>query len=268
MSGSCEYIPQSVERINQPVEEPDKKIEVVRLVVITFVTIFISWLHVLPFTWLSNTITIITVVIVGYPIFKESLSALRKGRINMELSMVIAIVASLFLLQFLPAIVITLFALLSEFIESYIVERGRRNIEILYKQAPKKARILKEKNDRRIDESIITLEETQEVLVESLKIGDIVLVREGDTIPIDGNIIKGFSTIDQSSITGESMPIEKTVGDIVYAGTTNLTNKLEIKCQKLSSDTTYAKIIHLVEESELSKAPIQKLRAYPKINFL
>ena len=90
-------------------------------------------------------------------------------------------------------------------------------------------------------------------------VGDIIIVREGDIIPVDGHIINGISTINQSSITGESMPVEKNIGDWVFAGTINLTSQLEIKCEKLSIDTTFAKIIHLVEEAESSKAPIQKL---------
>ena len=95
--------------------------------------------------------------------------------------------------------------------------------------------------------------------VEDVKIGDIVIIREGDVIPVDGKIVKGISSIDQSSITGESTPSDKDVGDFVFAGTINQTQQLEVRCEKLSADTTFAKIIHLVEEAEVSKANIQKL---------
>ena len=117
------------------------------------IIIFIAWFHVLPSIYISNIIIVIAVIVGGYPIFKESFLALKKGRINMELSMVIAIIASLLLLQFLPAIVITFFALLSEFIEEFIVERGRKNIEMLYKQAPKKAIVKRKQNDNEHKES-------------------------------------------------------------------------------------------------------------------
>jgi len=180
-------------------------------------------------------------------------------RVNMELSMVIAIVASLVLSQFLPAIVITFFALMSEFIEGFIVRKGRKNIQLLYDLTPKKA-IIKtnnsSKNQKSDEANLIT---TQETLVDDVRIGDVVIVREGDIIPVDGHILRGTSTVNQSGITGESEPIEKHVGDIVFAGTTNLTHLIEIKCEKLSTDTTFAKIIHLVEEAEASKAPIQKI---------
>ena len=224
-----------------------------------FILVFVAWLNWIPSLWFSNIVIITAVIVGGYPIFKESGVALRKGRINMELSMVIAIFASLFLLEFLPAIAITFFALLSEFVEEFIVERGRRNIELLYKNAPKKAIVRNNKTDAVQNDFFPSSQMTREIPVDEVAIGDIVIVREGDAIPIDGTILNGSSTVDQSSITGESMPVEKNAGDFVFASTINLDNKLEIKCEKTFADTTYAKIIHLVEESESSKAPIQKL---------
>ena len=154
---------------------------------------------------------------------------------------------------------ITFFALLSEFIEGFIVKKGRKNIQLLYDLAPRKAIIKTNRSTKKqkLDETNVMT--TQEVLVEDVRVGDVVIVREGDIIPVDGHILRGASTINQSSITGQSAPIEKNVGDIVYAGTTNLTHMMEIKCDKPSTDTTFAKIMHLVEEAEASKAPIQKL---------
>lgn len=259
MSGACEYIPPKQEQYLEDSE--NKRLEVIRLIAMALVVILIAWLHVLPSQWISNTIIVVAVIVGGYPIFKESFSALKKGRINMELSMVIAIIASLLLFQFLPAIVITFFALLSEFIEEFIVEKGRKNIDMLYKRAPKKAIVKMEQNEIKIEGKNSPSPKTipQEIPVEDVKIGDIVIAREGDVIPIDGQIMTGTSTIDQSTITGESIPVEKNIGDSVFAGTINLSSKLEIQCKKVSTDTTYAKIIHLVEESESSKAPIQKL---------
>jgi P-type Cu+ transporter len=204
----------------------------------------------------ANIVTVTAVIVGGYPLYRESFSALRRGRVNMELSMVIAIIASLILSQFLPAIAIAFFALLSEFIEGLIVQKGRKNIQLIYNRTPKKA-VVRIKNKEVVNESF--LKEHQEIPVSKVKVDDIVLIREGDIIPVDGHIIRGMSTVDQSSITGESIPVEKSVNDTVYAGTINLSHQLEVKCDKLSTDTTFAKIIHLVEEAEASKAPIQKL---------
>ncbi|MDQ6667630.1 MAG: HAD-IC family P-type ATPase [Thermoproteota archaeon] len=145
---------------------------------------------------------------------------------------------------------------MSEFIEGYIVEKGRKNIQLLYNLAPRKA-IIKRNNNNGDEESVTVA--TLETPIDEVRLGDIVIVREGDTIPVDGHILRGASTVDQSSITGESAPIEKSAGDSALAGTINLTQQLEIKCEKLYNDTTFAKIINLVEEAEASKAPVQKL---------
>jgi heavy metal translocating P-type ATPase len=260
MSGACEFKPYQPNQQTEKAEEPEnKKLEIVRLAVMATIIVAVAWLHLLQPAWLGNIVVVIAVLAGGYPIFKESLVALRKGRVNMELSMVIGIIASLALSQFLAAIVITFFALLSEFIEGFIVKKGRKNIQLLYDLAPRKA-IIKTNHstkNQKLDET--NLMTTQEVLVDDVRVGDVVIVREGDIIPVDGHILRGASTVNQSSITGESVPIEKNVGDVVYAGTINLTHLIEIKCDKLSTDTTFAKIMHLVEEAEASKAPIQKL---------
>jgi len=250
MSGACEYKPPkpAKEKISEREEEnDDKKADILRLSSLAAVTIFVAWLQLLQPNWLANVVIVLTVISGGYPIFRESLYALRKGRVNMELSMVIAIIAALGLLQFLPAIVITLFALLSEFVEGFIVKKGRKNIQTLYDLAPRKA-ILKGRGGQ-----IETIE------INEVKVADIVVVREGDVIPVDGQVVNGTSMVDQSTITGESVPIEKSVGDSVFAGTINQTQQLEVRCDRLSTDTTFARIIHLVEEAEASKAPIQKL---------
>ncbi|HZA08229.1 MAG TPA: cation-translocating P-type ATPase, partial [Nitrososphaeraceae archaeon] len=263
MSGACEYTPYSkkqhqVDEVQRAGEEGEnKQIEIFRLIAMATILIFVSWMHLLQPVWLSNIVTVIAVMVGGYPLYKESFIALKKGRVNMELSMVIAIVASLILSQYLPAIAIAFFALLSEFIEGFIVQEGRKNIQILYNRSPKNA-IVRRKNSQGQKEEKQQQQE-EEIPVTQVKVDDIVIVREGDIIPVDGHIINGISTVDQSSITGESIPVEKSIGDTVFAGTINLTHQLEVKCDKLSTDTTFAKIIHLVEEAEASKAPIQKL---------
>jgi cation transport ATPase len=123
MSGACEFKPNQQ---NEKVEEPEnKKLEIIRLAAMATIIVAVAWMHLIQPTWLGNIGVVIVVLAGGYPIFKESLVALSKGRVNMELSMVIAILASFALFQFLPAIVITFFALLSEFVEGFIVRKGR-----------------------------------------------------------------------------------------------------------------------------------------------
>ncbi len=246
MSGACEYCPPRTHVITDE-EEANRSIEILRLAGLGAIALFIAWLQLLQPDWLAKIVIILAVAIGGYPLFKKSLYTLKKGRVNMELSMVIAIIASLALLQFLPAIVITFFAVTSEFVEGFIVKKGRKHIETLYSLAPRKALI---KNN---DGAVETVE------INNVNVNHIVIVREGDVIPVDGRIADGSSTVDQSSITGESIPIDKKEGDYVFAGTINLSHQLEIICEKKSTDTTFAKIIHLIEEAEASKAPIQKI---------
>lgn len=246
MSGACEYDPEKARELaNEPVE--DRRAEILRLAGVGAITLLVAWLQLLHPDWLAKAVIGITVGIGGYPLFKESAYALRKGRVNMELSMVIAIVASLLLLQFLPAIVVTFFALLSEFVEGLIVTKGRKNIESLYRLAPRTA-IVKDRAGHTFPAS-----------VDEVSVGDVIIVREGDIIPVDGRVISGVSAVNQATITGESIPVDKKIGDKVFAGTLNLTNQLEVLSEKKSSETTFAKIIHLIEVAEASKAPIQKL---------
>src|SRR5215831_18520642 len=139
MSRACEFKPyQPNQRNEKPEESENKKLEILRLAGMATIIVVVAWMHILQPAWVGNIVVFIAVLAGGYPIFKESLVALRKGRVNMELSMVIAIVASLALYQFLPAIVITSFALLSEFVEGFIVKNGRKNIQLLYDLAPRK----------------------------------------------------------------------------------------------------------------------------------
>ncbi|MFP3359359.1 cation-transporting P-type ATPase, partial [Planococcus sp. SIMBA_143] len=93
--------------------------------------------------------------------------------------------------------------------------------------------------------------------VEEVKIGEVLILKPGDRIPLDGEIITGKSSINQAPITGESIPVDKEAGDLVYAGTINENGSLEISVTKLAEDTTIAKIIHLVEEAQEQKAPTQ-----------
>lgn len=95
--------------------------------------------------------------------------------------------------------------------------------------------------------------------VEDVALGDVLVVKPGDRIPLDGEIIQGDSSINQAPITGESIPVDKTVGDTVYAGTINENGSLEIKVTKLVKDTTISKIIHLVEEAQEKKPLLRRL---------
>src|SRR5208283_2010961 len=180
----------------------------------------------------------------GFPIFHEAYENIVQRRMTMELSMAIAIVAALAIREIFTALVITLFVLVAEILEGLTVSRGRTAIRHLVGLLPTTATV-------RGNES------WQEVETDEISAGDVVLVKPGARIPVDGVVVGGHSFVDQATITGESMPAEKSKGRSVYAGTINQSGALEIRVDRMGRDTTFGKIIDAVERAEKSRAPIQ-----------
>lgn len=195
------------------------------------------------------TISIVGVaglLIGGWPIFKEGFENLIAKRMTMELSMSIAIIAAAAISEFFTALVITLFVLVAEVLEGMTVSRGRRAIRDLLDFLPRAV-------------SVRRAGSVSEVDVDTLAVGDAVLVNPGGRIPVDGTVIAGHSFVDQARITGESMPLEKIAGHSVFAGSINQSGALEIRTERIGRDTSYGKIIEAVEQAERSRAPVQRL---------
>jgi heavy metal translocating P-type ATPase len=192
-----------------------------------------------------NAIGAACTLIGGYPIYREAYDNIVHRRMTMELSMAIAIVAALAIRETFTALVITLFVLAAEILEGLTVGRGRNAIQRLLDLLPNTATV------RRGDE-------WQDVGIEQVLAGDVVLVRPGGRISVDGVVVSGNSFVDQAAITGESLAVEKLAGAGVYAGTINQSGALEIRVERLGRDTTFGKIIEEVERAERSRAPIQK----------
>src|SRR6202142_605473 len=197
-----------------------------------------------PFSRIS-VIGIAAALIGGYPIFKEAFENIVERKMTMELSMTIALLSALAIGEFFTALVITGFVLAAEVLEGLTVGRGRRAIQSLLDFLPRTVTV------RRNDQ-------VMEVASEQVQTGDMVIVKPGGRIPVDGVVVGGRSFVEQAAITGEAMPVEKTQGDVVYAGTVNQSGALEIGAQKLGRDTTFGRIIEAVERAEKSRAPIQK----------
>lgn len=198
-----------------------------------------------PFPTVSM-IGIVGLLIGGWPILKEAFENIVERRMTMELSMTIAIVAAAAIGEFFTALVITLFVLVAEVLEGLTVDRGRKAIRDLLEFLPREVSV-------RRSGSI------QSVAAEELSVGDAILVAPGGRIPVDGAVLSGHSFVDESRITGESMPVEKTAGARVFAGSINQSGSLEIGAERIGLDTTYGKIIEAVERAEKSRAPIQRL---------
>src|SRR6202166_2547110 len=245
------------ERRNAPeLREPDRGaeheqqghgVEWAELVRIAFVALAAAavWFRLWePFPHVS-VIGIVAALIGGYPIFKEAFENIVERKMTMELSMTIALLSALAIGEFFTALVITAFVLAAEVLEGLTVGRGRRAIQSLLDFLPRTVAV------RRNDQ-------VMEIASDQVQVGDTVIVKPGGHVPVDGVVLGGRSFVEQAAITGEAMPVEKTPGDAVYAGTINQSGALEIGAQKLGRDTTFGRIIEAVERAENSRAPIQK----------
>ena len=206
----------------------------------------LDWLQIVPRVRGVDVLALAGVLIGGYPIFKEAISDLLKRRMTMELSMTIALVAASAIGEFFTALLITVFVLIAEILEGMTVGRGRRAIQELLDLLPQTAEV--RSADRFVARSL-----------SEVQLGDVVLVRPGGRIPVDGVVVGGHSFVDQATITGESMPVEKIPGTPVFAGTINQSGVLEIRAEKLGRDTAFGRIIEAVERAERSRAPIQSI---------
>jgi heavy metal translocating P-type ATPase len=229
----------------QHAEHAIERTDLVRIALVV-VAAFAVWFRLWePFPHIS-VIGIVATVVGGWPIFSEAFENLRERTMTMELSMTIALLAALAIGEFFTALVITAFVLAAEVLEGLTVARGRNAIHDLLDMLPRAAIVRRDG-------------EAAEVSTDDLHLGDAVLVNPGALLPVDGTVIAGNSFVDQARITGESMPVEKSVGSYVYAGTINQSGVLEIRTDKVGRDTSFGKIIEAVESAELSRAPVQRL---------
>jgi heavy metal translocating P-type ATPase len=210
---------------------------------------------------ISVALTLIAVAL-GYRIYAHGIRSLLHRNVTAQLFATIAIFISVvagFVLPkasatgtaeavgYLTASAIVAFIILAGMtIEGYIIHRTRGALEKLIKMSPTTARVRRGGVET-------------EVAIDEIKLGEIVLVKPGDKIAVDGKVISGYSTVNQATITGESIPVEKKVGDHTFAGTINENGALEIKVEKIADDTTLAHLIQLVEEAQEKKAPIQNV---------
>jgi len=182
----------------------------------------------------------------AWPVLREAVQSLLERRMTMELSMTIALVAALVTGQVFVALVIAAFVLGAEVLETMALSRGRHAIRDLLEYLPRTAVVRRGTG-------------TEVIPFEDLTIGDLVLVNPGGSIPVDGTVIAGTSHVDEATITGEPMPASKVAGDLVYAGTVNQHGALEVRAERIGSDSTFGKIVEAVERAEQSRAPVQKM---------
>ena len=212
--------------------------EMLRIALVAVAAAAVWWRWWEPFPAIS-VIGVMGLAVGGWPIFKEAVENLIARRMTMELSMSIAIIAAAAISEFFTALVITLFVLIAEVLEGMTVSRGRRAIRELLDFLPRAVSVRRGGAVAQVD-------------TDALAAGDAVLVNPGGRIPVDGTVIAGHSFVDQARITGESMPLEKTAGAPVFAGSINQSGALEIRAERIGRDTSYGKIIEAVEQAERS----------------
>ncbi len=184
------------------------------------------------------------IMIGGYSLFKSGIKNLLKLDFDMRALMTVAIIGAAIIGEWSEGAVVVILFAISEVLERYSMDKARASIRSLMDIAPKEA--LVRRNGREYS-----------IHVNEIEVGDIMIVKPGEKIAMDGEVVSGFSSVNQAAITGESVPADKSAGDEVFAGTLNGEGLIDVKITKLVDDTTIAKIIHLVEEAQAEKAPSQ-----------
>jgi Cu+-exporting ATPase len=184
-------------------------------------------------------------VLGGARILYQTLDSLLSGKIGADLALTIACLAAIVLGEHTTAALVVFIALCGESIEGYTVDRAQRAIRRIFQLCPRTARVL-------------VGDDEQEVPLEQVVPSDTVIVRPGERIPVDGVVAAGQSAVDQSALTGESVPVDKTPGDKVFAGTLNQLGALRITATAVGQQTTLAQIVELVGEATQRKAPLER----------
>jgi Cd2+/Zn2+-exporting ATPase len=210
--------------------------------IIISVGLFIHHLTVLD----SRILFITSMVISGYPLARSGLKALLKGSIGINLLVTIAAVGAALINQFEEGALVVFLYSISIRLEDIATDRSRHAIEALMELKPEVA-TLKRDNGEEV------------VPIERVLPGEIFVVKPGDRIPLDGVVVKGETTVDQSTITGESVPIDKQQKDDVYAGTINLDGYIEVSATRHATETMLARILRMVNEAEERKSPMETM---------
>ncbi|WP_043355640.1 heavy metal translocating P-type ATPase [Cupriavidus basilensis] len=221
----------------------------------------VQWLQVPGQEWLAPLLALVAVAIAGLGVYKKGWIALSNGNLNINALMSIAVTGAMLIRQWPEAAMVMVLFALAERIEAASLDRARNAVRGLMAMAPEQATV------RQRDGSWLP------VAAGAVAIGALVRLRPGERVALDGRVLRGQSTLDQAPITGESVPVDKTVGDVLFAGTINQAGELEYEVTAPASGSTLARIIHAVEAAQGSRAPTQRFvdrfaRIYTPLVFL
>ena len=210
-----------------------------------FLLILAFVLHFAGYEDLRQLTLVVATVIAGIPIAIKALQALRMKAFSIEMLVIIAVIGALFIGEYVESAVVTFLFLFGDYLEARKLDKTRSSLKSLVDMAPQEASIIRDG---------INLTVPVEEVVE----GDRVIIRTGGKVPVDGKIVTGHASLNEAAITGESVPASKKTGDKVFGSTVIDTGYIEIIAEKVGDDTTFAKIIELVEEAQESKSKTEK----------
>ena len=188
---------------------------------------------------------IVALVLAAYPICLRAIKALFAKRLDADVLVAIAVIAASSVGEFVAAGEVAFIMLLGAQLEEYTVRRARRSLGSLLSLVPPTARVRRDGKEA-------------EVAASELQVGDVVVVRAGERVPVDGVVQSGMASVNQAPVTGESMPVDKSEGDEVFVGTLAETGALIVEAKRVGEDTTLARIAQLVEQAQQREAPIQR----------
>jgi Cd2+/Zn2+-exporting ATPase len=205
----------------------------------------LEWIGLGPLT-LPTFLAIASLILGGYPIVKSAVKTLLIPDLNVDTLVSIAAISAVAVGAYREAATVIFIMLLGEFLERITVEKTRKAIASLIQLSPRTAWVRRENQE-------------VQVPIEDVKPKEVVIVRPGERIPVDGKIVSGCGSINQSTLTGESIPVEKEAGDKVYCGTFNESGSCEIEATQVAEDTKLAQIKRLILEAQAEKSPTQRL---------
>lgn len=207
--------------------------------------LFALSLHLLGLSQLKGSVLVVSSLFAGYFIAVKAFKALRMRAFSIELLVTIAVIGALIIGEYVESAVVTFLFIFGAYLESRTLEKTRSSLRELIDQAPTEATVIRPEGHIKVP-------------VEEVSEGDRVLVRSGEKIAVDGIIVSGQALIVEAAITGESVPAGKSAGDRVFSGTVLDNGYIEVTAERVGDDTTFAKIIEMVEEAQESKTQTQK----------
>ena len=201
---------------------------------------FSGWEHWAGPIWTAATVPVLVVLLI------EILVSLRRGDVGLDIVAALSMLAALVFAEYLAAVVVAVMYSGGQYLESFAERRASREMTALLARVPRST--LRQRNGR-----------LEEVALEAVEPGDRLVIRKGDVVPVDGAVVDGVAVLDQSALTGESMPVQQKVGDPVLSGSTNAGEAFHLAATRRAAESTYAGIVRLVAAAQRSRAPMSRL---------